>query len=55
MESEQLWKLTVLDTSDNTEKNFLMKAPDYKKERLMEILAEVHPEYNNVELHRVTS
>jgi len=52
MESDQLWKLTVLDTRDNTEKNFLMKALDYEKERLIEILAEVHPEYNIIKIER---
>ena len=54
MESDELWKLAVFDTSDNTEKNFLMKAPDYEKERLLEILKEIHPEYDNVKLDKAT-
>ena len=47
-----LWRLVVRDTSDDTEKNFLLKAPDYTKERLIELLAEVHPEYNIIKIER---
>jgi len=51
-ETVDLWRLAVLDTSDNTEKNFLLKAPDHTKEGLIEILAEVHPEYNIIKIER---
>ena len=50
MESEEKWKLVVFDTSDNTEKSFLLEAPDYEKERLVELLAEIHPEYEVIKL-----
>ena len=52
MGSEERWSLAVLDTSDNTEKSFLLKALDYEKERLIELLAEVHPEYNIIKIER---
>ena len=51
-ETIDLWKVAVLDTSNNTEKNFLLKAPDHTKEGLIEILAEVYPEYNIIKLER---
>ena len=55
MESEEKWKLVVFDTSDNTEKSFLLGAPDYEKERLVELLAEIHPEYEVIKLVRAAA
>jgi|TARA_Y100000034_G_C6867297_1_gene395436 hypothetical protein len=55
MESEKQWKLVVFDTSDNTEKNLLLEAPDYEKERLVELLTEIHPEYDVIKLVRVAA
>ena len=54
MEFEQLWKLAVLDTSDNTEKKFLIGTTDYKKERIIEILLDVHPEYATIRVEDVS-
>ena len=48
-----LWKVEVYDTSDETEKTFLIDALEYKRERLIEILSEVHPEYNIIKLYKV--
>ena len=39
------WKVFLLDTSGNTEKSFVLKAENYKPERIIEILLDVHPEY----------
>ena len=39
------WKVSLLDTSDNTEKSFLLRAEDYEREKIIEILLDVHPEY----------
>jgi uncharacterized protein involved in tolerance to divalent cations len=54
MEFEQCWKLAVLDTSDNTEKKFLIKTTGYEKERLIEILLDVHPEYAKIRVEDVS-
>ena len=54
MEFEQCWKLAVLDTSDNTEKKFLIKTTGYEKERLIEILLDVHPEYATIRVEDVS-
>ena len=54
MEFEQCWKLAVLDTSDNTEKKFLIKTAGYEKERLIEILLDVHPEYAKIRVEDVS-
>ena len=54
MEFEQLWKLAVLDTSDNTEKKFLIGTTDYKKERIIEILLDVHPEYAKIRVENIS-
>ncbi len=53
MKKGDIWKVMVLDTGENTEKNFLIEALDYKKERLIEILSEIHPEYDNISLNKV--
>ena len=54
MEFEQCWKLAVLDTSDNTEKKFLIRTTDYEKERLIEILLDVHPEYAKIRVEDIS-
>lgn len=54
MEFEQLWKLAVLDTSDNTEKRFLIRTTDYEKERIIEILLDVHPEYAKIRVEAIS-
>jgi ribosomal protein L31 len=54
MEFEQCWKLAVLDTSDNTEKKFLIKTTGYEKERLIEILLDVHPEYDKIRVEDIS-
>ena len=54
MEFEQCWKLAVLDTSDNTEKKFLIRTTGYEKERLIEILLDVHPEYAKIRVEDVS-
>jgi len=54
MEFEQCWKLAVLDTSDNTEKKFLIKTTGYEKERIIEILLDVHPEYATIRVEDVS-
>ena len=54
MEFEQLWKLAVLDTSDNTEKKFLIRTTGYEKERIIEILLDVHPEYATIRVEDVS-
>ena len=54
MEFEQCWKLAVLDTNDNTEKKFLIKTTGYEKERLIEILLDVHPEYAKIRVEDVS-
>jgi len=54
MEFEQCWKLAVLDTSDNTEKKFLIKTTGYEKERLIEILLDVHPEYAKIRVEDIS-
>ena len=54
MEFEQCWKLAVLDTNDNTEKKFLIKTTGYEKERLIEILLDVHPEYAKIRVEDIS-
>ena len=54
MEFEQRWKLAVLDTSDNTEKKFLIRTTGYEKERLIEILLDVHPEYAKIRVEDIS-
>ena len=54
MEFEQLWKVAVLDTSDNTEKKFLIKTTGYEKERIIEILLDVHPEYAKIRVEDIS-
>ena len=54
MEFEQCWKLAILDTSDNTEKKFLIKTTGYEKERLIEILLDVHPEYAKIRVEDIS-
>jgi len=54
MEFEQCWKLAVLDTSDNTEKKFLIRTTGYEKERLIEILLDVHPEYAKIRVEDIS-
>ena len=48
-----LWKVLVLDTSDNTEKSFRLKAESYTPKRIIEILLDVHPEYDNIRVESV--
>ena len=54
MEFEQVWNVAVFDTSDNTEKKFLIKTTGYEKERLIEILLDVHPEYATIRVEDVS-
>jgi len=54
MEFEQLWKVAALDTSDNTEKKFLIKTTGYEKERIIEILLDVHPEYAKIRVENIS-
>jgi hypothetical protein len=54
MEFEQLWSLVALDTNDNTEKKFLIGTTGYKKERIIEILLDVHPEYAKIRVEDVS-
>ena len=54
MEFEQLWRLIVVDTNDNTEKRFLIRTTDYEKERIIEILLDVHPEYATIRVEDVS-
>jgi len=54
MEFEQLWEVAVLDTTDNTEKKFLIKTGGYEKERIIEILLDVHPEYATIRVEDVS-
>ena len=53
MEKGDIWEVTVFNTRDKIEQAFLIEALDYKKERLIEILSEVHPEYDNIRLNKV--
>tara|TARA_Y100000034_G_C6813689_1_gene365890 strand:+ start:634 stop:837 length:204 start_codon:yes stop_codon:yes gene_type:complete len=39
------WEVSLLDTSDDTEKSFVLKAENYERKRIIEILLDVHPEY----------
>jgi hypothetical protein len=54
MEFEQLWSLVVLDTNDNTEKKFLIRTTGYEKERIIEILLDVHPEYAKIRVEDIS-
>ena len=54
MEFEQLWSLVALDTNDNTEKKFLIRTTGYEKERIIEILLDVHPEYAKIRVEDVS-
>jgi hypothetical protein len=53
MEKGDIWEVIVFNTKDKTEQTFLIEALDYKKERLIEILSEIHPEYDNIRLNNV--
>ena len=39
------WEVSLLDTSDDTEKSFVLKAEGFERERIIEILLDIHPEY----------
>tara|TARA_Y100000310_G_C20126821_1_gene554021 strand:- start:329 stop:514 length:186 start_codon:yes stop_codon:yes gene_type:complete len=53
MEKGDIWEVIVFNTKDKAEQTFLIEALDYKKERLIEILSEIHPEYDNIRLNNV--
>jgi len=43
----EFWKISVFNKETNKEESFLVQAP-YKAPRIIEILSEVHPEYENI-------
>jgi hypothetical protein len=46
----EMWKVVVFDTTRQIDKSFLIKAIGYERERLLEILIEVYPQYNNIRI-----
>ena len=52
MKSDEIWKVVVFDTTHQIDKSFLIKAIGYERERLLEILIEVYPQYNNIRIEK---
>jgi len=47
----KFWKVTVFNKETNLEESFLVQAP-YNRTRIIEILAEVHSEYENIRIKK---
>ena len=43
----EFWNIIVFNKDKNLEENIIIQAP-YNAQRIIEILAEVHPEYENI-------
>jgi len=46
------WRATVHNLATETEQTFIVQAP-YDEVRVLEILAEVHPEYETIKLEKI--
>ena len=47
----RFWRVTVFNKEKNLEESFLVQAP-YEGPKIIEILTEVHPEYENIRVKK---
>ncbi len=47
----KFWRVTVFNKGKDLEESFLVQAP-YEGPKIIEILAEVHPEYENIRVKK---
>ena len=47
----KFWNVEIFNKEKNREETFLVQAP-YEKDRIIEILKEVHPEYDNIRIKK---
>jgi len=46
------YRATVFNAETRTEQSFVVQAP-YPKERILEVLFDVHPEYEDIQLEKI--
>lgn len=48
----KFWRALVFNAETQMEQSFVLQAP-YGEERILEVLAEVHPEYETIKLEQI--